>query len=114
MRVHDVPAGLAAIAIAAAFGFTLKAAGPKAEKGMQVYADQRCALSHSIGDKGNKKGPLDDVGSRLAATDLRGWIADAKAMTGKTEAPRKPAMKSCDLPNDDVEALVAYMSSLRT
>jgi len=33
-------------------------------KGQQVYADQKCGLCHSIGDKGNKKGPLDGVGSK--------------------------------------------------
>jgi len=113
MRVRDVPTGLAAVAIAAALGFSLKAADPKVEKGMQVYAAQKCALCHSIGDKGNKKGPLDDVGSRLVAADLRAWIVDAKAMTERTKALRKPAMKSYDLAKDDVDALVAYMGSLK-
>ena len=32
-------------------------------KGAQLFADQKCTLCHSIGDKGNKKGPLDDVGA---------------------------------------------------
>jgi len=82
-------------------------------KGEQVYAAQKCALCHSIGDKGNKKGPLDGVGAKLSADDLRKWIVDAKGMTAKSGAPRKPEMKNYALPKEDVDALVAYMSSLK-
>ena len=35
------------------------AAQPSADKGKQVYDAQKCALCHSVGDAGNKKGPLD-------------------------------------------------------
>jgi mono/diheme cytochrome c family protein len=82
-------------------------------KGQQVYADQKCALCHSIGDKGNKKGPLDVVGSKLSAADLRLWMTDAKAMTEKTKSTRKPEMKSYNLPKADLDALIAYMQSLK-
>ncbi len=43
----------------------------KVAKGEKLYAEQKCALCHSIGDKGNKKGPLDGVGSKLSAEELR-------------------------------------------
>ena len=82
-------------------------------KGEKAYADQKCSLCHSIAGKGNVKGPLDDVGDKLSAADLRAWIVDANAMTAKTGAARKPAMKQYSLPKDDVDALVAYMSSLK-
>jgi mono/diheme cytochrome c family protein len=85
----------------------------KVAKGAQVYADQKCGLCHSIGDKGNKKGPLDGVGTKLSADDLRLWVIDAKEMTVKTKAPRKPEMKNYALPKEDVDALVAYMQSLK-
>jgi len=85
----------------------------KVARGEQLYAEQKCALCHSIGDKGNKKGPLDGVGAKRSADDLRLWIVDAKAMTVKTKAPRKPEMKNYALPKDDVDALVAYMQSLK-
>jgi mono/diheme cytochrome c family protein len=84
-----------------------------AAKGEQVYAAQKCALCHSIGDKGNKKGPLDGVGAKLSADELRKWIVDAKGMTAKTSAPRKPEMKNYALPKEDVDALVAYMATLK-
>ena len=52
--------------------------------GQKVYANQKCALCHSVAGKGNPKGALDGVGSRLGADDIRLWIADAKTMTIKT------------------------------
>jgi mono/diheme cytochrome c family protein len=85
----------------------------KIAQGEKVYADQKCALCHSIGDKGNKKGPLDGVASRLKTDELRDWIVDAKGMTVKTKATRKPDMKAYALPKEDVDALVAYMSTLK-
>src|SRR6266542_4382722 len=82
-------------------------------KGQQVYADQKCGLCHSIGDKGNKKGPLDGVGSKLSAAEIRESITDSKGMTAKMKTTRKPEMKSYTLPKDDVDALVAYLGSLK-
>ena len=82
-------------------------------RGEKVYGEAKCALCHSIGEKGNKKGPLDGVGSKLSKDDLRAWVVDAKGMTTKTKATRKPDMKTYDLPKDDVDALVAYMAALK-
>lgn len=101
-----------------ALALTISLAGAAAAqdakaKGEKVYADQKCSLCHSIAGKGNAKGPLDGVGSKLSADEIRAWIVDAKAMTAKTKAPRKPEMKQYTLPKDDVDALVAYLSSLK-
>lgn len=81
--------------------------------GEKVYADQKCSLCHSIGDKGNKKGPLDGVASKLKAEEIREWLTDAKGMAAKTKAVRTPAMKAYTLPKEDVDALVAYMMTLK-
>jgi mono/diheme cytochrome c family protein len=94
-------------------GLAVAADDAKVAKGTQVYADQKCALCHSIGEKGNKKGPLDAVASKYSVDDLRAWIVDAKGMTAKTKAPRAPAMKNYTLPKEDVDALVAYMATLK-
>jgi mono/diheme cytochrome c family protein len=103
-----------AIGLVACLGAATAAAeDAKIVKGEQLYGEQKCGLCHSIGDKGNKKGPLDGVGAKLSNDDLRLWIVDAKAMTAKSGAPRKPEMKNYALPKDDVEALVAYMASLK-
>ena len=85
----------------------------KVAKGAEVYAAQKCGMCHSIGDKGNKKGPLDGVGTKLKEAEIREWMTDAKGMTAKTKATRKPDMKSYALPKDDLDALVAYMQSLK-
>jgi mono/diheme cytochrome c family protein len=85
----------------------------KVAQGEKLYVDQKCALCHSIADKGNKKGPLDGVASKLKADEIREWIVDAKGMTAKTKAPRKPVMKAYTLPKEDVDALVAYMMTLK-
>lgn len=82
-------------------------------RGEQVYADQKCAVCHSVAGKGNPKGPLDGVGSKLSESDIRAWITDAKGMTVKTKATRKPDMRAYTLPANDADALVAYLSALK-
>ena len=99
--------------MAVAFAATPRAQAAKITQGQQVYTDQKCGLCHSIADKGNKKGPLDGVGSRLSAAEIREWMTDAKGMTVKMKATRKPDMKAYSLPKDDLDALVAYMVSLK-
>ena len=86
----------------------------KVAQGAKVYAEQKCSMCHSIAGKGNKNGVLDDVASKLKAEEIREWIVDAKGMTAKTKAPRKPLMKSYTLPKEDLDALVAYMMTLKT
>ncbi len=85
----------------------------KIAKGMEVYGAQKCAMCHSIAGKGNAKGPLDDVGSKVSAADMKAWIVDAVGMTAKTKAARSPKMKNYNLPPEELDALVAYMMSLK-
>lgn len=82
-------------------------------KGEKVYTDQKCSLCHSIAGKGNAKGALDGVASKLSADEIRTWITDAKGMTAKMKTTRKPDMKAYTLPKDDVDALVAYLGTLK-
>jgi mono/diheme cytochrome c family protein len=104
-----------AIAVMLCLGLAASAAAQDAKvaKGQQVFADQKCSLCHSIAGKGNAKGSLDSVGSNLSADEIRGWITDAKGMIAKTKPTRKPEMKAYSLPKDDVDALVAYLSTLK-
>ena len=82
-------------------------------RGQAVYVAQKCSICHSIEGKGNQKGRLDDVGSRLSADEIRNWIVSATEMTAKTKAARKPVMKSYTLPKEDLDALVDYLQSLK-
>jgi mono/diheme cytochrome c family protein len=85
------------------------------ERGQKVYADTKCATCHSIGGKGAAKGPLDGVGSKLTADEIRQWLVNPAEMTAKTKATRKPPMPSYakKLPKEDLDALVAYLASLK-
>jgi mono/diheme cytochrome c family protein len=87
----------------------------QAEKGMQIFVAQKCTTCHSIAGKGNKKGALDDVGSKLSAADIRAWLVDPEGMAKKRTPPstRKPPMKKKPLPAGDVDALVALLTSLK-
>ena len=83
-------------------------------RGIAVYAEQKCSLCHSIGGKGNPKGALDDVGSKLSADEIKAWITNPKEHTEKSKSDRKPPMKAYpNLPAADLSALVAYLQSLK-
>lgn len=85
-----------------------------AENGATVYGAQKCGMCHSVSGKGNPKGVLDGVGKKLKADEIREWIVNAPAMTAQAKATRKPAMKAySQLSKGDVEALVAYLQSLK-
>jgi mono/diheme cytochrome c family protein len=85
----------------------------KIELGMTLFTSQKCTLCHSIGAKGNPKGPLDTVAAKRTAEEIRQWIVDPDTMRTKTKATRMPPMKQLKLSKDQVDALVAYLVSLK-
>lgn len=102
--------GMALVAATAAPALAQDAA--QVEKGKAVYEAQKCALCHAVGGRGNAKGPLDKVGATLSADDIRKWIVSPKEM--KSATGRKPEMRAYpSLPAADLDALVAYMRSLK-
>lgn len=107
------------LAIAIVFGAALALAPAAAAqdlvaKGVEVYAAQKCNICHSIAGKGPGKNALDGVGTKLSADDIRLWITDPKTMTTKTKSVAKPPMKAyTGLAKADLDALVAYMQSLK-
>lgn len=107
----------AALLVVAALGWPVAAgAQDKAliERGMKVYVEQKCSVCHSIDGKGNAKGPLDSVGLKLSADEIREWMVHPAEMTKKTNAVRKPPMRAYpNLPKADLDAVVAYMLSLK-
>lgn len=104
---------IAALTLCMGIAAAAAAQDAKVAQGEKLYADQKCTLCHSIAEKGNKKGPLDGVASKMKAEEIREWIVDATGMTAKTKAPRKPLMKSYTLPKTDEDALVAYLMTLK-
>ncbi len=85
------------------------------KKGQEVYAAQKCSMCHSIAGKGGKSSSLDGVGAKLSAADLRQWVVDPVAMTKKASSTKKPPMPARygQLPAADLDALVAYMQTLK-
>jgi mono/diheme cytochrome c family protein len=89
-------------------------ASAQADKGKEVFTAQKCAICHSVGGEGNKKGPLDGIGSKLSAEEIQQWITNSTEMAAKAKADRKPPMKPfTSLAKEDLEALVAYIQSLK-
>jgi mono/diheme cytochrome c family protein len=90
-------------------------AAQDAARGEQIYAAQKCAMCHMVGGKGNKLSPLDGVGKKLTADQIREWIVAPDEAAKKASSTKKPAMPKtyAKLPAADVDSLVAYMQSLK-
>ena len=84
-------------------------------KGEKVYAAQKCSMCHNIAGKGGKQSPLDGVGTKLTKDEIHQWIVDPVTMAKKVGSTKKPPMtkKYDKLPAEDIDALVAYMQSLK-
>jgi mono/diheme cytochrome c family protein len=103
-----------AIAGLVAMASTAAAQDARVGKGQKAFATANCKMCHSVAGAGNSKGPLDEVGSKLTAAEIKQWLTDPAGMTAKTKAERKPAMKLVKpLSADDLDGLVAYLSTLK-
>jgi mono/diheme cytochrome c family protein len=105
----------AALMVSLATATTLRAGQGDAKRGQEVYTAQKCQVCHAIAGKGSKTNPLDGVGAKLSADDIRQWITHPTEMTAKAKSTKKPPMpnKYGSLPPADIDALVAYMQSLK-
>ena len=99
--------GMAALAVAGQ--------GDAVAKGASIYGAQKCQICHAIAGKGNKNNPLDGVGKKLTADEIRQWIVNPTEMTAKIKSTKKPPMpaKYKGLPAAELDALVAYLASLK-
>jgi mono/diheme cytochrome c family protein len=109
---------MAALTVALVIGTPRAARSQDAElvkKGEQVYGAQKCSVCHLIAGKGSKKNPLDGIGAKLSADEIRQWIVDPVTMAKKANSTKKPPMakKYDKLPAGDLDGLVAYMQSLK-
>src|SRR5262245_29258864 len=105
-----------ALALAAAMAVPgLAAAQDAVKRGQEVYTAQKCQVCHSVAGKGGKASALDGVGAKLSADDIREWITHPKDAATKAKSTKKPPMpaKYASLPAADLDALVAYMASLK-
>jgi mono/diheme cytochrome c family protein len=105
--------GFVAVAMSIGVGSASAQAAPAPlDKGVAVYAAQKCSMCHSLDGKGQAKGPLDGVGKKMSADDIRKWIVTPAEMTAKANATRKPVMRAYpNLPKEDLDALVAFLAA---
>jgi mono/diheme cytochrome c family protein len=85
----------------------------KIAAGKKVYADNKCAVCHSIDGVGNKKFPLDGI-SKKTVDEIKGWLTDPKAEAAKAGKKMTLPMKSYKtLAPENFGALVIYLQSLK-
>jgi mono/diheme cytochrome c family protein len=113
--MHQRVLSLAILGALTSFAVPAFAQAPgSVERGVKVYAEQRCSLCHAVAGKGNPKGPLDDVATKLSAADIRLWLEKPEEMRLKTKSERRPPMKSfVTLAKDDMDGLLAYLQTLK-
>ena len=109
-RIAMITLGCAALMMAAAPAFAQDA---NLKKGAQVFVTAKCTKCHAIAGKGNAKGKLDEVGSKLTPAEIKAWLETPEEMATKAKETRKPPMKKTSMSKDDEEALVAYLSTLK-
>jgi mono/diheme cytochrome c family protein len=116
-RAVSVVVAVSALIVGAGWSAAAPDASP-AEQGKAVYtaAMPKCKTCHSIGGEGNPKGSLDAASAKLSADDIKAWLRTPKDMAAKAKADRKPVMPAYSkekLSDADLEALTAYLLSLK-
>ena len=106
---------LVVFALVSSAGIASAQDAAQAKKGQEVYTAQKCSVCHAIAGKGSKTNPLDGVGAKLSADEIRAWIVNPTEAAAKAKSTKKPPMpaKYGKLPAEDLDALVAYMQSLK-
>jgi mono/diheme cytochrome c family protein len=87
-------------------------------QGQALYASTKCGTCHMIAGTGGKSASaLDKVGAKLSAAELKMWLSDPAAMEAKLKTKPKVSMagfmKSRKLSEADMNAIVAYMQTLK-
>jgi mono/diheme cytochrome c family protein len=89
-----------------------------ASEGKKLYATYKCDKCHQIDGRGSKKGPLDGVGAKLTAADIKKWLTNPAEMEAKLEKKPKGtdamsyALKTKGIEPGEIDAIVAYMQTL--
>lgn len=85
-----------------------------AARGRAVYSALSCGRCHAVAGAGNPRSPLDGVGARRGAPEIRAWVTASGEV--RRELPRSVirTKEGFDaLADEELEALVEYLSSLR-
>jgi cytochrome c oxidase subunit II len=78
------------------------------EQGTQLFFTQGCYGCHTVGKVGTPIGPdLSHVGGQYGLSYLTGWLRDPSSQKRTAHMPK------IDLNEQEIQALAAYLSSLR-
>jgi len=110
-----LPLTVLTLVMGTAIAFAAPKQDDQVKKGQEVYTAQKCQVCHAIAGKGNKQNPLDGVGTKLTADQIKEWITHPAEAAAKAKSTKKPPMpaKYGKLAAADLDALVAYMQSLK-
>lgn len=101
-------------ALTLASGLTVSAQdAAKVAEGKTLYETYKCQKCHLIGGVGSKVSPLDHVATKLSSDDLRKWLVSTDEMTAKLKKKPKVKMKQVAFKSGEVDALMAYMLTLK-
>lgn len=102
---------VAAIGLAAIGAGCASAANDSAlaARGQQLFLAQGCHGCHNVGAAGSRDvgADLSRIGARRSRSDLERWLRDPAAQKPTAHMPR------IAMTNPDVQALAAYLASLR-
>jgi len=99
---------IAGFAIIVVMGVAVYSAEPSVDHGKEVYAAQKCMMCHSIAGAGNKMHTLDGIGSKMKADEIKKFVINPKAAK-----PDIIMRAYADLPEKDLDDLVAYLMTLK-
>ncbi len=100
--------GLLVVAVSIIGVATMLSLDAASDHGKEVFAVQKCSMCHSVDGVGGKMKALDGVGSKLKANEVRRWIVTPKEMKAGVIMKAYP-----DLPDQDLDDLIAYLMSLK-
>jgi mono/diheme cytochrome c family protein len=114
----------AVVGLSAALGVVTHSAGgvappaqAQAASGEALFTSKQCIKCHMVAGKGSKMSPLDGVGAKLSAADIRRWLTATAEMEKKLKTKPKVKMstkiKEINLAPAEVDALVAYLLTLK-
>lgn len=83
-------------------------AAPLAQRGERVFWTQGCYGCHTVRNAGTPMAPdLSRIGARYSRSYFERWLADPEAVRPAAHMPK------LELSASDVEALAAYLATLR-
>lgn len=86
---------------------------PAMTDGRSLYEAKQCGTCHSINGVGNPRHPLDGVGGRLNAAELRDAITGSGSIgSALSKTVRQRKARYAEMQAEEMTSLIAYLSSL--